>query len=87
MMQGVLDRFEGNLAVILIEEDKAELIIPKEKLPEGSHVDTIFEMEKRNSSYHIIAINTEAEKRAKEKTTNLLAQLRTNSTGSKFKKN
>lgn len=86
-MQGVLDRFEGNLAVILIEEDKAELIIPKEKLPEGSRVDTVFELEKRNSSYHIIAINTVAEKKAKEKTTDLLAQIRAKSTGSKYKKN
>lgn len=86
-MKGVLDRFEGNQAVILIEADKAELIISKEKLPEGSKINTVFKIAKEKDDYQILAIDQEAEKEAKETTADLLAKLRAKSNGSKFKKN
>jgi hypothetical protein len=86
-MQGVLDRFEGNQAVILIEDDKAELVVAKEELPAGSEVNTVFKMKKIDGEYKIIAIDNEAEKKAKETTADLLAKLRAKSSGSKFKKN
>ncbi|WP_096274106.1 DUF3006 domain-containing protein [Paucisalibacillus globulus] len=86
-MKGVLDRFEGNQAVILIEADKAELIISKEKLPEGSEINTVFKIAKEKDDYQILAIDQEAEKDAKETTADLLAKLRAKSNGSKFKKN
>jgi hypothetical protein len=86
MMKGVYDRIEGNKAVILIEEEKAELIIPVDELPSGSNINTIFSIEKRNGRYQIIAIDPEAASEAKEKTSDLLAKLRAKSTGSKFKK-
>ncbi|WP_047984253.1 DUF3006 domain-containing protein [Ornithinibacillus californiensis] len=85
-MKGVLDRFEGNQAVILIEEDKAELVVAKEELPEGSDINTVFKMEKQDGSYKIVEIDHEAEKEAKETTADLLAKLRAKSNGSKFKK-
>jgi hypothetical protein len=86
-MKGVLDRFEGNQAVILIEVEKAELIVPKEELPEGSKVNTIFKMDKADGEYIIISIDSEAKKEAKETTADLLAKLRAKSSGSTFKKN
>ena len=86
-MQGVLDRFEGNLAVILIEEEKSELVLPKEALPEDSKVNTIFQMEKQDGEYKILAIDQEAVQKATETTADLLAKLRAKSSGSKFKKN
>jgi hypothetical protein len=86
-MKGVLDRFEGNQAVVLIEEEKAELIVSREELPEGSKVNTVFKMAKENNDYRILAIDQEAEKEAKETTSDLLAKLRAKSNGSKFKKN
>ncbi|GGA65741.1 DUF3006 domain-containing protein [Ornithinibacillus halotolerans] len=86
-MKGVLDRFEGNQAVILIEEEKAELILPKEDLPVGSDVNTVFQVEKdENDNYKIIEIDHKAEQEAKETTQDLLAKLRAKSSGSKFKK-
>ncbi|WP_042146853.1 DUF3006 domain-containing protein [Paucisalibacillus sp. EB02] len=85
-MRGVLDRFEGNQAVILIEEDKAELVVLKEELPEGSKINTVFKIANENGDYQILAIDQEAEKEAKETTADLLAKLRANSNGSKFKK-
>lgn len=86
-MKGVLDRFEGNLAVILIEENKAEVVIPTEKLPEGSKVNTVFKMVKSSGSYTIIEVDLSAEQEAKETTQDLMAKLRARSNGSKFKKN
>lgn len=44
--RGVLDRFEGNLAVVLLEQDGKtvdEIVIDQEDLPqEGQHQDAIF---------------------------------------------
>ncbi|WP_010095391.1 DUF3006 domain-containing protein [Ornithinibacillus scapharcae] len=85
-MKGVLDRFEGNLAVVLIEEEKAEVIIPKEQLPAGSKINTVFKMEKSLESYTITEIDHSTEKEAKETTQDLMAKLRARSNGSKFKK-
>ena len=86
-MKGVLDRFEGNKAVILIEEKKAELIIPIEELPKGSKVNTVFKMEEVDGEYKVISIDLDAEKEVKETTADLLAKLRAKSSGSTFKKN
>ncbi|HAM80127.1 DUF3006 domain-containing protein [Ornithinibacillus bavariensis] len=84
-MKGVFDRIEGNNAVILIEEEKAELVVPMNELPYGSKVNTVFSIDKVDEKYHIIGIDQIAEQEAKEKTSNLLAKLRAKSTGSKFK--
>lgn len=86
-MKGVLDRWEGNQAVILIEEEKAELILAKEELPEGSKVHMIFTITKENGEYTIVGIDEQAKQEAKASTSDLLAKLRAKSTGSKFKKN
>lgn len=86
-MKGVLDRFEGNQAVILMEDINVEVLIPKEELPEGSKVNTVFKMKKFAESYTIIEIDHSAEQEAKETTQDLMAKLRAKSSGSKFKKN
>ena len=83
-MKGVLDRFEGNQAVILIEEDKAEIIIPKEELPKGSEVNTVFKVENKDGEYKILAVDKDAEQEARESTADLMAKLRAKSSGSKF---
>ncbi|MFS0674011.1 DUF3006 domain-containing protein [Ornithinibacillus sp. 179-J 7C1 HS] len=85
-MKGVLDRFEDNQAVILIEEEKAELIISNDELPEGSEVNTVFKVENSNGIYKIAGIDHEEEQATKEKTADLLAKLRARSNGSNFKK-
>lgn len=43
--KGVLDRFEQNQAVILIEELNKEMIIPMSELPSGSIENTWFDIE------------------------------------------
>ncbi|RDW15474.1 DUF3006 family protein [Oceanobacillus chungangensis] len=86
-MKGILDRFEGDKAVILIEEINEEFIIQKTELPSGSEQQTIFDLEKANDSYKILAIDASTTNAAAEKSANLMDRLRANSSGSKFIRN
>ncbi|MEN2768540.1 DUF3006 domain-containing protein [Ornithinibacillus xuwenensis] len=85
-MKGVLDRFEGDQAVILLEAINEELILAKEDLPDGSKVNTIFKINKQNEHYQIIGIDHDSEIKMKESTSDLLAKLRAKQTESKFRK-
>jgi Ser/Thr protein kinase RdoA (MazF antagonist) len=85
-MIGVLDRFEGELAVILVEEEKEEFTVDKKELPSGSEVNTLFNVTKENGNYRILEINKEATSKAQKKSANLMDQLRARSKGSKFKR-
>ncbi|EMA43475.1 hypothetical protein C448_09807 [Halococcus morrhuae DSM 1307] len=52
--RGVLDRFEGDLAVVLLEQDAKtvdDIAVEREKLPsEGHHRDAIFTVELENDT-------------------------------------
>lgn len=86
-MNGILDRFEeNNKAVILIEEIDEELIVPVEKLPKGSVVNTYFSIEKKDGEYQIVSIDNTTTKEEAQKTSDLMAKLRAKSKGSKFRK-
>ncbi|WP_245843898.1 DUF3006 domain-containing protein [Oceanobacillus rekensis] len=86
-MKGILDRFEGDKAVILIEENNAELVIKKSELPVGSDINTAFRMESSNGSYNILSIDTSKTDAEAKKSSDLMAKLRSKSSGSKFRKN
>ncbi|WP_197046625.1 DUF3006 domain-containing protein [Oceanobacillus salinisoli] len=86
MIKGVLDRFEGNNAVILIEELKEEMVVPREKLPEGSMVNTYFNLEKKDDKFEIVSIDEHATMSDSQKSSDLMAKLRSKSKGSKFRK-
>lgn len=62
-----VDRIEGNMAVLLTEEDGQQLILPVRLLPnkcaEGDVIDITFE------------INKEAAKKAKQEVQNLIDEL------------
>lgn len=85
-MKGILDRFEGNLAVILVETEKEEFTVPKKNLPPGSQVDTYFELKKDGQSYQIIKIAETKTQKEKLKTSDLMAKLRARKTRSKFER-
>lgn len=85
-MHGFLDRFEGKMAVILVEEVKEEFTVNKEMLPDGSDVNTYFEIEKKDGNYHIVQIDTTKTTQEKQTTSDLMAKLRAKKTESKFKK-
>lgn len=85
-MKGILDRFEGDKAVILIEENNAELVIEKSELPTGSNVNTVFQMEENNGNYNLLSIDTTETKNDAKKSADLMAKLRSKSSGSKFRR-
>lgn len=85
-MKGVLDRFEGNLAVILLEDEAKEFTTEKESLPKGSVVGTWFHITHNQSNYAISSIDI-AETEAKSAANALLLeQLRDRKKTSKFKR-
>lgn len=86
MKKGILDRFEGEQAVILIEEDKEEIIVQKSELPPNSKKNTIFKLKKQNGEYRITGIDDTATNQASAKSASLMDQLRAKSKGSKFKR-
>jgi len=85
-MRGILDRFEGEQAVILIEEVKKEIIVTKNKLPANSEVNTVFKINEENGSFKIASIDLAATKQASQQSSALMDKLRKKSSGSKFKK-
>lgn len=87
-MYGVLDRVEDHeLAVILMEETKQEIVIPIAKLPPNSKEGTWFQLEEVDGTFRVLRIDKEKTKQKKERSTDLLAQLRARSKGSSYKKN
>lgn len=85
-MKGILDRFENDSAVILIEEEKEELIVPKRDLPKGSKVNTYFVIEKNFNGYEIVGIDEEKTILEREKSSSLMDRLKAKRKTSKFKK-
>ncbi|WP_339227145.1 DUF3006 domain-containing protein [Oceanobacillus sp. FSL K6-2867] len=85
-MKGILDRFEGDKAVILIEEMKEEYIVNRSALPKGSKIETVFTVEKNQTTYNIKGIDTSNTEALAQQSSDLMAKLRAKSRGSKFKK-
>ncbi|WP_077622701.1 DUF3006 domain-containing protein [Sediminibacillus massiliensis] len=86
-MKGVLDRIEDEQhAVILIEKENKEIVVPVEKLPSGSKEDSWFEIEMDGK--HVTSIKLDQEKTASRQgaADNLLKELRSKSKGSRFKR-
>jgi type VI protein secretion system component Hcp len=88
MIKGYLDRIEDNqFAVILAEEIKKEFIIPVENLPEGSKEKSYFEITLENEKIISMKLDEQTTQTEQEKVDDLMTKLRSNSIGSKFKKN
>ncbi|WP_163969738.1 DUF3006 domain-containing protein [Oceanobacillus halotolerans] len=64
--RGVLDRFEGGYAVILVEEFKTEFTVRKEQLPAGSKVNTWFHLTIENGEYKVVSIDDTLTENRKE---------------------
>lgn len=86
MKKGVIDRFEENLAVILIEAEKKELIIDVAKLPEGAKPGIWLKLKQLENEEWLIEIDLETTEVESNKTSDLLSKLRAKSKVSKFKK-
>lgn len=85
-MLGYLDRFEGNLAVILIEENQTECQVQKSDLPAGSEVGTVFNLKEEKDTCTILSINENETKQRKDTALNLHQSLQKRKKRSTFKR-
>ncbi|KOF11104.1 hypothetical protein AC739_06875 [Planococcus glaciei] len=86
-MKGTLDRIEdGHLAVILLEEAEQEIILPIRHLPEGSRVNSWFEIELNGEEIVSIALDEETAEAKENEAQELMQKLRSRRRGSRFKR-
>ncbi|MBM6615574.1 DUF3006 domain-containing protein [Desemzia sp. RIT804] len=85
-MKGMLDRFEGNKAVLLMEELNKEWIVEKSQLPEGSETGDWFTMELTDDELSDIVIDHQLTEEKKQSVDDLMKSIRSKSKGSKFKR-
>jgi len=69
LIRGAIDRFEGDLAIFISEDDDLRLEIPMALLPEDSSEGSIVEIK--------IKVKKNKEKEAKEKVKKLIEELKT----------
>ncbi|MDW7674673.1 MAG: DUF3006 domain-containing protein [Bacillota bacterium] len=67
-MKAVLDRFEGEFAVVLVGEDEVHVNMPKSLLPHGAREGSWLKLN--------IELDPEATERQREKISELLAKLK-----------
>ncbi|AQU78104.1 DUF3006 domain-containing protein [Planococcus faecalis] len=85
-MKGILDRIEdGRYAVILVEAEKLELILPFDYLPAGSHINSWFTIDAENRQLSII-LDEETSLIKNQQTKELMDRLRMRKKGSRFKR-
>lgn len=85
-MLGLLDRFEGEKAVILVEEKNREWIVEKSRLPDGSEKGSWLSFEENEGELSHFQIESDLTKEKKETAADLLQSIRLQSKGSKFKR-
>lgn len=85
-MKGILDRIEDDLyAVILVEEERLELILPANRLPAGSKVNSWFTIYTENGQL-AVTLDDETSFIREKQTEELMARLRKKKKGSRFKR-
>ena len=85
-VKGMLDRFEGNKAVLLVEELNKEWIIERDQLPTGSKKGNWFTLEISGDKISSISMDHQLTEKKSQKVDDLMQTIRSKSTGSKFKR-
>ena len=86
-MKGYLDRIEdGGKAVIILEEEGFEIILPLHILPEGSRVNSWFRITEEKGDFSF-ELDEEEQIRRMRLSNNLTRRLKMKSKGSKYKRN
>lgn len=86
-MRGVLDRIEdGSRAVIILEDEGREIILPASRLPEGSGINSWFTIDSENEEL-VILLDEETTQLKEEQAKTLTRKLRMKKSGSRFKRN
>lgn len=85
-MKGILDRIEDERhAVILVEEEGIELVLPANRLPEGSQVNSWFTIDAENGQL-AVTLDEETSMAKSGQAEKLMTRLRTKKKGSRFKR-
>lgn len=86
-MKGYLDRIEdGGKAVVILEEEGFELILPFIHLPEGSRVNSWFRITEEKGNFSFV-LDEEEQTRRMRLSNDLTRRLKMKSKGSRFKRN
>lgn len=85
-MQGYLDRIEDSgKAVIILEEQGFEIILPMQNLPEGSRVGSWFRIYEKDGRFSFV-LDDEERIRREQLVKGMTRNLRMKSKGSKYKR-
>ncbi|TWT04332.1 DUF3006 domain-containing protein [Planococcus sp. CPCC 101016] len=86
-MKGILDRIEdGRHAVILVEAEGIELVLPANRLPEGSQINSWFTIDAENGQL-ALSLDQKTTSSKSEQAEELMMRLRRKKKGSRFKRN
>lgn len=75
-IKGVLDRFEGERAVIIIEDWNKEIIVPRKNLPADSKENMWFHIEKEDGELKVSSIDFTTYKQEQERVRGLMEMLK-----------
>jgi hypothetical protein len=75
-MKAVIDRFEGDKAVLLVGEEQDALVVPRAKLPKGVKEGHWLKVDVKDDRVLSAEIDEEETSRAKERINEKLAKLR-----------
>lgn len=85
-MRGYLDRIEdGGKAVVIMEEEGVEIILPLSHLPEGSSVNSWFRIYEEDGDFSFV-LDEEERKRREQLADRMTRNLRMKSKGSKYRR-
>lgn len=86
-MKGIIDRFEGELAVILVETENREILIPIKELPDECTIKSAVNIDQLvRKTNPAITLDDELDEEKKQKSSNLRKSLLSRKKNSKLKK-
>lgn len=86
-MKGIIDRFEGELAVILVETENREILIPIKELPDECTIKSAVNIDQSvRKTNPAITLDEELDEEKKQKSSNLRKSLLSRKKNSKLKK-
>lgn len=86
-MKGIIDRLEGELAVILIEAENREILVPASELPAECVVKSVVNIEEsKQNKYPKITLDATTNQKREQKSSNLRQALLNRKNQSKLKR-
>jgi hypothetical protein len=74
--KAVIDRFEEDLAVILVGEEEEQFTLPREALPEGAQEGSWLQIERREETIVVLSLDEDETERVRSRIAEKMARLR-----------